>query len=141
MMKDKPRTEIRASSSSLSKALQLLVAVSESGPDGLTVSVAAKMTGHHTATAHRLMTALIQKNFLSFDPCSKFYHLGLMPYELVTNGGQQLESMALRNQLRSSLTFIQSKVGGIACLSVISGNEALCIDLIAGQSEITVNTL
>lgn len=130
-----------AARSSLSKALALLVVIAERGKDGLSMSAAARRAEVNTATAHRLLNALVQENFLSFDPYTKRYHLGLMPYEIVARAGQDLEFLGLRKRLRPALERIQADAGGIVCLSVPSRGESLCIDIVAGQSDITVNTL
>ncbi|GGF71454.1 hypothetical protein GCM10007301_33910 [Azorhizobium oxalatiphilum] len=87
------------------------------------------------------MTALVEEDFLSFDPYTKLYHLGLMPYEIVARAGSDLEFLVLRKSLHPVLERVQAEVGGVASLSVISRNEALCVDVIEGQSDISLNTL
>mgnify|MGYP000625065382 CR=1 FL=1 len=62
------------------------------------------------------------------------------PYELVANAGADLEFLELRKRLRPILEAVQKKCGGIASLSVPSRGEALCIDLVTGNSDISINT-
>ncbi len=126
---------------SLEKGLALLAVVADCGKDGMSLSAAARKAEIHAATAYRLLGTLTARNFLSFDPYSKRYHLGVMPYELVDRAGQDLAFVDFRRRMRRSLKSVQQGVGGIVCLSVPSAGEALCIDVIAGETDITVNTL
>lgn len=130
-----------AARSSLSKALSLLAAVAERGTAGLALSAAARRTDLNTATAHRLLNALVDENFVSFDPYSKRYHLGLMPYELVARAGPDAAFLELRRKLRPVLHPMQAETDGIVCVSVPSRGEALCIDVLPGRCEISINTL
>lgn len=126
---------------SLEKGLDLLFVIADRGRDGMSLSAAARKADMHAATAHRLLGALTARNFVSFDPYSKRYHLGVMPYELVDRAGQDLAFVDFRRRMRCSLKSVQQGAGGIVCLSVPSAGEALCIDVIAGETDITVNTL
>lgn len=130
-----------AAVSSLSKALSLMKVIAERGRNGMTLSAAAKRAGIHVATAHRLLVALVEEDFLSFDPYTKLYHLGLMPYEIVARAGTDLEFLTLRKKLRPFLERVQAEVGGIVTLSVLSRGEALCVDVVEGHSDIRLNTL
>lgn len=115
--------------------------IAERGRNGMTLSAAAKRANIHVATAHRLLSALVEEDFLSFDPYSKLYHLGLMPYEIVARAGADLEFFTLRKKLCPFLERAQGEAGGIVSLSVISRGEALCVDVVEGQSDIRLNTL
>ena len=130
-----------AARSSLSKALGLLTVIAERGRNGVTLSSAAKRAGIHVATAHRLMAILVEEDFLSFDPYTKLYYLGIMPYEIVARAGSDLEFLTLRKALHPVLEAVQAEVGCIATLSVLSRGEALCVDVVEGESDILLNTL
>ena len=119
----------------------MLVAVAEGGSNGASLSEAARRARVHPATAHRLLHALVRADFISLDPYRKRYTLGLMAYEVVARAGENLVFLDLRHRMRRALKAVQADLGGIVCLSVPSNGEALCIDLIAGDCEITVNTL
>lgn len=127
--------------SSVSKSLALLKAVAFSGACGLTLSAAARRASVHTATARRLLRGLVEDGYLSHDPYSRLYHLGVMPYELVARAGDDVASIHLRQRLRKSLRKVQEGLQGIICLSVPSLGDSLCIDVLAGGTEISVNTL
>jgi DNA-binding IclR family transcriptional regulator len=127
--------------SSLVKGLALLKVVAFCGSDGITLSSAARLASVHTATARRLLQSMVESGFLSHDPYSRLYHLGVMPYELVARAGDDVASIQLRHRMRKSLRQMQEDIGGIVCLSVPSLGDALCIDVIAGDTEIQVNTL
>lgn len=137
-----PRTSSSADArSSLSKGLALLRVVAACGAEGMTLSAAARRAEMHTATARRLLHALVEEGFLSHDPYSRRYHLGVMPYEIVGHAGDDVASIQLRRRMRQSLRQAQEGLGGIVSLSVPSQGEALCIDVLAGDSDIRVNTL
>lgn len=127
--------------SSMGKSLALLKAVAFSGAEGLTLSAAARRSSVHTATARRLLQGLVQEGYLSHDPYSRLYHLGVMPYELVARAGDDVASIHLRQRLRKSLRKVQEGLKGIVCLSVPSLGDSLCIDVLAGGTDISVNTL
>nr|WP_281418600.1 IclR family transcriptional regulator C-terminal domain-containing protein [Ancylobacter oerskovii] len=125
----------------MSKALSLMKVIAERGRNGMTLSAAAKRAEIHIATAHRLLVALVEEDFLNFDPYTKLYHLGLMPYEIVARAGTDLEFVSLRKKLRPYLERAQAEAGGIVSLSVVSRSEALCVDVVEGHSDIRLNTL
>lgn len=127
--------------SSVGKSLALLKVVAFSGADGMTLSAAARRASVHTATARRLLQSLVEEGYISYDPYSRFYHLGVMPYELVARAGDDVASIHLRQRLRKSLRHTQEPLRGIICLSVPSLGDSLCIDVLAGDTVIGVNTL
>lgn len=126
---------------SLAKGLDLLTVIAERGADGMVLSAAARRAGMHVATAHRLLATLTEAGFVSFDPYSKRYHLGIMPYEIVGRAGENVAFVELRRRMRCSLRAVQEDVGGIVYLSVPSRGESLCIDVIGGDTDIHINTL
>ncbi|HCR98940.1 MULTISPECIES: IclR family transcriptional regulator [Halomonas] len=136
-----PLPSNKVAQSSLSKGLALLTAVAEKGSEGINLSEASTKAGINISTAYRLLNALVEENFISLDPYSKFYHLGLMPYEIVERAGSDVAFLELRRKLHPTLLAIQEEVDGIVCLSVPSRGESLCIDLVSGSSHITINTL
>lgn len=127
--------------SSVGKSLALLKVVAFSGADGMTLSAAARRASVHTATARRLLQSLVEEGYVSYDPYSRLYHLGVMPYELVARAGDDVASIHLRHRLRKSLRQLTDGPSGIICLSVPSLGDALCIDVVAGDTAIGVNTL
>lgn len=127
--------------SSLSKSLALLKIVAFSGACGLTLSAAARRASVHTATARRLLKCLVEEGYLSYDPYSRLYHLGVMPYELVARAGDDVASIHLRQRMRKSFRTSSEQLRGIICLSVPSLGDSLCIDVLTIGNEISVNTL
>jgi DNA-binding IclR family transcriptional regulator len=127
--------------SSLGKGLALLSVIAGCGRAGATLSDAARRARLHPATAHRLLSALLESNFVSLDPYRKRYHLGLMPYEIVSKAGPDPAFVELRRRMRPTLRAVQAELDGIVCLSVPSNGEALCIEVLPGNCVITVNTL
>ncbi len=129
------------SRSSLIKGLDLLTVIAQGGGDGMTASAAARRCGMHTATAHRLLKALVERQFVSFDPYTKRYSLGFQPFDIVAKAGQSVAFVELRRRLRRAIANGGLDGLGIICVSVLVDHEALCIDLVPNGTDIAVNTL
>ena len=67
--------------SSSAKGLDLLRAVAECDERGVTASTAARLSGIHLATAHRLLRTLVDRRFLGVAPYTKRYTLGVRPFD------------------------------------------------------------
>lgn len=127
--------------SALSKGLALLKVVAFCDAEGMMLGAAARPASIHTATARRLLQTLVEDGFLSHDPYTRSYRLGVMPYEIVARAGDDVASIQLRDRMRQSLQQAREGLGGIVCLSVPSRGDALCIDVLASDTDIRVNTL
>ncbi|ORE91031.1 IclR-family regulatory protein [Stappia sp. 22II-S9-Z10] len=130
-----------AARTALAKGLDLLTVIAERGVDGMGLSAAARRADMHVATAHRLLATLTETGYVSFDPYSKRYHLGIMPYEIVGRAGEDVAFVQLRRRMRCALRSSEADVGGIFCLSVPTRGEALCIDVVEAGWDIKVSTL
>lgn len=127
--------------SSLIKGLDLLRTVADCNDHGVTASTAARLSGIHVATAHRLLQALVERRFLSVDPYTKRYTLGVQPFDIAAKGGQDIAFVEFRHRLRLALRGGRLDGLGIVCISVLAGEEALCIDVLPNGADISVSTL
>ena len=127
--------------SSLAKGLDLLRAVAECNERGVTASTAARLSGTHVATAHRLLQTLVDRRFLSVDPYTKRYTLGVRPFDIAAKGGQDIAFVEFRRRLRRAIALGRLDGMGIVCISVLAGEEALCIDVVPNGADISVSTL
>lgn len=137
-MQDNLDTDARTS---LAKGLDLWLVVAETSRDGYTASEAARRAKIHVATAHRLMTTLVETGFLSLDPYTKRYSIGIVPHSAMMKGGSRITSDAVKNKLHPYLQKLHIAHGGIVSLTIPAAHEGLCVDVIADQSDIQVTTL
>lgn len=121
----------------IKRALTLLRAVARTNERGARASALAAEAGLTVATAHRILGVLAQEGFLTHDPYSKLYHLGM---ELVRLGSAAQE-FSLRDQLRPVLDQVALETEDTVFLLIRSGNDAVCIDRVEGSFPIRTLTL
>ncbi len=114
---------------SLTRALSLLRQVAQNNGHGARLSELARAAELNLSTAHRLLSVLTAEGFITHDPKSKTYHLGLELYHL---GGSAYQ-YAVRESFRSTLEQIEQETGDTVFLLTRSGNDALCIDRVEGS--------
>lgn len=119
----------RKGAQSIQRAISLLRAVARHNEKGAALSKIAAEAGLHVATAHRMLSALVQEGLVTQDPISKLYYLGI---ELFLLGGAA-QQFTIRNQLRSALERIAGETGDTVFLLIRSGNDVLCIDRVEGK--------
>ncbi|RJQ57428.1 MAG: IclR family transcriptional regulator [Desulfobacteraceae bacterium] len=79
-----------------------------------------------------ILSALTAEGFLSYEPLSKRYQLGIELYLLAGSARQ----FSIRNQFRSALEQVAGETGDTVFLLIRSGNDALCIDRVEGKAPI-----
>lgn len=122
----------RKGAQSIQRAISVLRSVGLHNDRGAHLSLIAREAGLHIATAHRMLSVLTSEGFLTYDPVSKLYHLGIELYLLAGSARQ----FAIRNQFRRALEQIADDTSDTVFLMVRSGNDALCIDRVEGKSPI-----
>lgn len=122
---------------SILRAIALIRGVANHNDRGITLSKIAAETGLHVATTHRILSVLVSEGFLSCNPKSKCYHLGMDVYLLADTARQ----FFLRDQFRGALEKIAKETGDTVFLLVRSGKDVLCIDRVEGQSPIRMMTI
>jgi DNA-binding IclR family transcriptional regulator len=129
---EKEKVSNHKGAQSIHRAVALIRAVGRHNDHGAPLSLIARETGLHVATAHRVLSVLTAEGFISCHPGSKLYQLGI---DLHLLAGSALQ-FGIRNLLRSALEKIADKTGDTVFLLIRSGNDALCIDRVEGKSPI-----
>jgi DNA-binding IclR family transcriptional regulator len=111
------------------RALDLLRAVARHDQEGVGLSRAAEEVGLHVATAHRILSVLVKEGFITHDPVSKLYQLGLELHTL----GQAAHRFLIRDRYRGVLERIALETEDTVFLLIRSGLDVLCIDRVEGK--------
>ncbi len=106
---------------------------------GVSLSAAATRTGLHVATAHRLLSALVDENFLNFDPYTK----RVLPRADALRDRQPGRP---RSRVPAATQDASPVTGGGPAdarrsrqpVGAVTGREALCIDVIEGRAPVLV---
>ena len=126
---------------SLSKALAILRLVAARNVSGIKLTDVGRQTGLATTTTHRLMHALTDEAFLSFDPYSKRYFLGTDAAALGAASGWGALSQDLRHPLQTALEKVAKRTGDTTYLSVRQEMSAVCVGKAPGSFAVSANTL
>jgi IclR family KDG regulon transcriptional repressor len=110
----------------LTRAFAILEALSRDG-SGLSLSQLCVSLGLKKSTGHRLLGVLERHQFVTRDPVSGSYQLGLKLFEL---GSKSLARLDLRDQARPFLARLVALSGETAHLSVLAQGEVLYLDRI-----------
>ncbi|HJQ48786.1 MAG TPA: IclR family transcriptional regulator [Amycolatopsis sp.] len=110
--------------SSVDNALRLLLLLSARGQ--LRIVDAAESLGVARSTAHRLMTALLQRGFATQD-ARKIYRPGPALVQLKSPG---ISSPDVRAATRAHLEALRRKVGETCHLAVLEGNGVRFVDCV-----------
>jgi DNA-binding IclR family transcriptional regulator len=122
---------------SVYRTISLLRSVAKHSETGSRLSDIAKEVGIHIATAHRILSVLVQEGFVTYDSTSKRYSLGIELYNL----GKSAHQYALRDRYRHALEKIANETEDTVFLLIRSGNDVLCIDLVEGKYAIRTMTI
>lgn len=113
-------------SRTLARGLALLQALGEA-EDGATVSALAEATDLDRAVLYRLLDTLTDEGFVTRDPDTRKYHLGLSMLELGVRAAQGLEVRRLAGPALRSLTEDTSET---ACLAVRDRDDLVVVDVV-----------
>ena len=119
----------------LKKGLNLLEALG-GYPDGVGVSRVAKDAALPVSTTYRLLNDLVASGFVSFDPETRRYYLGLKVFELsrrvsLTKGLSEVALPVMRK--------LSEEVGESVFMGVREGADVLLVERVVGPSRIQVN--
>jgi DNA-binding IclR family transcriptional regulator len=121
---------------SIHRAIALLRAVVAHSDRGARLSDLARSTQLHSATARRMLNALVSEGLLTFDPVSRFYHLGIELFYF----GAAAHQFKIRDRYRATLERVSRKTEDTTYLVIRSGNDVLCIDRVEGSYPIRALT-
>ncbi|MGH3440802.1 MAG: IclR family transcriptional regulator, partial [Nitriliruptorales bacterium] len=127
-MTDGGRSSKRRSTGSrtLARGLSLLLALGEEN-EGATVSSLAEATDLDRAVLYRLLETLTEEGFVTRDPETRRYRLGLAMLELGVRAAQGLEVRRLAGQALRSL---MDDSGETACLAVRDRDDLVVVEVV-----------
>jgi DNA-binding IclR family transcriptional regulator len=113
-------------SRTLARGLSLLQALGEEA-DGATVSALSDATDLDRAVLYRLLETLEEEGFVTRDPESRRYRLGLAMLELGVRAAQGLE---VRRLAGPALRALMDDTGETACLAVRDRDELVVVEVV-----------
>lgn len=122
----------RSGTQVLERASKILRIVSRRNA-GLKLGEIERLAGLSHPTTHRLLKALERERFVTKDPETRRYRLGILNYEL---GLAAATKYAFADSLRPTLERIRDLTGDTIYLIVRSGSDALYLDVVPGTSPI-----
>ena len=121
---------------SIHRAIALLRTVVKYNDRGVRLPDLAREVGLHSATARRMLKALVSEGMLTFDPVSRLYYLGIELFYF----GAAAHQFKIRDRFRTTLERIAQKTEDTTYLVIRSGNDVLCIDRVEGSFPIRALT-
>ncbi len=122
---------------SVQRTVLLLRTVAKYNKQGVNLSKIARDTELHTATVHRILSALVLEGFLTYDSISKLYHLGIELYHI----GMEAHHFSICERYHSVIEKIAEKTEDTVFLLIRSGNDVLCLDRVEGEFPIRAMTI
>jgi IclR family KDG regulon transcriptional repressor len=114
---------------SLERAASLLLCFSLAEPE-LSIGDLARRGNLPRSTVHRLVVNLVRLGFLTRDPRTERYRLGLLLAEL---GTIALSRMGLREKARPIMERLADETGEVACLAALEHDRAVYIEVVEGR--------
>jgi IclR family transcriptional regulator, KDG regulon repressor len=114
---------------SLERAVSLLMCFSVGEPE-LTIGDLARRSSLPRSTVHRLVVNLVRLGFLTRDPLTERYRLGLLLAEL---GTIALSRTGLREKARPIMQRLADDTGEVSCLAVLEHDRAVYIEVVEGR--------
>lgn len=120
---------------SIDRALLLLSALADAGPEGLTLGALADRIGVHKTTLHRALAALRFREFVSQDPASGRYQLGATAVTL-GDGFYAGENLAVA--LHPALVALSHDLDELVHLGVLAGTQIVYLDKVEPERPLRV---
>lgn len=117
-------SEKETSASHPLKALDLLEGLAQR-PNGAGISELAELTSLSKSSVHRILTALVERQYVVKDENTKIYRLG---FRLLSLSGAILESLELKQVARSGMRQVAEACGETVHLLCLDGLDAVYID-------------
>jgi IclR family transcriptional regulator, KDG regulon repressor len=114
---------------SLERAASLLTSFTLTQPE-LTIGELARRSNLPRSTVHRLAVNLARLGFLTRDPRTERYRLGLLFAEL---GSVALSRMGLREKARPIMTRLAEETGEVVCLAVLEQDRSVYVEVVEGR--------
>jgi DNA-binding IclR family transcriptional regulator len=128
-MTDGPRVE------AIDRALMLLTALAEAGPDGAPLTELSSTTGVNKSTAYRALSTLRARGFATQSETTGDYRLGATA---MTLGERFLTPQSLAQSLHPALVTLSREADELVHLGVLVGDEVLYVDKVEPERAIRV---
>ena len=115
---------------SIKRAFQVMRIVVAHGEAGATLKSVVAESGLHRATAHRILSALVDEGALEFDAPTFRYRLGV---EIFSLGAAMGDRFDIRSLARPILEELSQRTRDTVYLGVRSGYDGLCVDMCEGN--------
>lgn len=130
-----------AASRTLGRGLAVLEAIGARA-DGATIAELCVSTGLDRAVVHRLLGTLAEAGFVTRDPRSRRYRLGVALVEL---GGRAVGQLEVRRAARTALRVLSDGTRESTCLVVRHGGDLVVVERVealgaAGRTPLPVGT-
>ncbi|MFX0541974.1 IclR family transcriptional regulator [Roseovarius sp. S4756] len=124
-------TASRTSSLNAERALDILLALGEVGPEGLSLSGIVQRIGGGKSAAHRSIASLLNKGFA--EPTGRYGHYRLGPaISMLAQRQERLEPQI--QKLRPGMTEFARRTGFTVFLMVQAGVDAACAEMVSRSS-------
>ncbi len=127
-------TRPQGGAQSVRRTISILRAVSTHNDDGARLAKIARHVALPPPTVHRILSVLIEENFVSFDPVSKLYHMGAELYAM----GENTRLCSIRDRYQTAVRRITEQTGDATYLVIRSGYDGVCIDRQLGATRVQV---
>lgn len=117
------------------RALQLLVALADAGPDGAPLAELAGRVGMNKSTAYRALSTFRQRGFAAQDDATSTYRLGPAAYEL---GDRAFSPQNLAQALHPALVVLSQAAEELVHLGVLAGQHVLYVAKVEPERAIRV---
>lgn len=115
---------------SVDNALRIMEAMSESEYE-LGIAELSRNLGLGRSTVHRLITTLESRGFVTQNPVTAKYKLGI---KIVTIGGTILQKIDIIKEARPYLEKLSRATGESSHLALLSGDEIIFVDKVSGSN-------
>lgn len=119
---------------SIRRTIAILRSVSRHNDTGVRLSNIAREVDLPSPTVHRILSVLLEEEFLAFDPAGKLYHVGPELYSM----GASTHHFAIQDRFHSTIRQITDQTRDATYLVIRSGNDGMCIDRSIGKWRIQV---
>jgi len=123
--------------STLDKGLHVLGALSEDGASSMNLTSLSRSLGMHRTTLFRILGTLQARGYVSRDPDSDGYRLGVRVLSLAS---AVLADLDIRKAGQEPLQELSAETGELVFLTVLDGQEVVTIERLDGRHAVTLQS-
>lgn len=123
--------------STLDKGLHVLGALSQDGASSMNLTTLSRSLGMHRTTLFRILGTLQARGYVSRDPDSDGYRLGVRVLSLASS---VLADLDIRKAGLAPLTTLRDETNELVFLTVLDGHEVVTIERLEGRHAVTLQS-